>query len=103
GRALDDHGELVGVEAGPTDQGAVDVGLGGQLLGVARLDAAAVLDAGLVGGGLADQLGHGRADDGDRLLGVVGGGGPAGADGPDGLVGPTHAGHPVARPTAPRA
>src|SRR5919108_4289601 len=87
GRALDDQRELVGVEAGAADQRAVDVRLGGQLLGVGGLDAAAVLDAQLVGGGAAHQLGDGAADQRDRLLGVLGGGGPAGADRPHRLVG----------------
>ena len=46
---LDDAGELVGVEAGPADEGAVDVGLGHQLGDVGRLDRPAVLDAHGVG------------------------------------------------------
>ena len=45
---------------------------------------------------LADHVGDGGTDDGDCLLGVVGGGGAAGADGPDRLVGNDQAGDLVA-------
>ena len=45
----DDAQELVGLQAGPADQRPVDVGLGEQLGGVVRLDAAAVLDADRLG------------------------------------------------------
>ena len=41
---LHDAGEVVGVEAGPAHQRAVDVGLGHELRGVGRLHRAAVLD-----------------------------------------------------------
>ena len=44
-RGLDDRREVVGVEAGAADQGAVDVRLGHQLGRVAGLDRAAVEDA----------------------------------------------------------
>ncbi len=57
---LDDRGELVGVEAGPAHQGAVDVGLGHQLGDVRRLDRAAVLDAHAVGGVRAGDVGARR-------------------------------------------
>ena len=43
------------------------------------------------------------ADDGDRLLGVVGGGGAAGADGPDRLVGDHQAGDLVPAQAGQRA
>ncbi len=98
---LHDAGELVGVEAGPADQGAVDVGLGHQLGGVGRLHRAAVLDAHRrrrpssptrSRDHVADERAHG--------LGVLGRGGAAGADGPDRLVGDDRARRP-ARPCSP--
>ena len=47
---LDDRGELVGVEARPADERAVDVGLGHQLGDVRRLHRPAVLDPDRRGG-----------------------------------------------------
>src|SRR5690242_14317634 len=52
-----DLDELVGVQRGAADQGAVDVGLRHDLGDVAGLDRAAVLDADLVGQLLVVQLG----------------------------------------------
>ena len=60
-----------------------------QLGGVGRLDRAAVEDPHLVGGSAA-VLAHGVADEGARLLRLLGGGGAAGADRPDRLVGDHH-------------
>ena len=80
----DDGGERVRVEARAAHQGAVDVGLPQQLGRRVGRDAAAVEDA--QGGavhGLAGDGAHQRA----RLLGDLRGGGAAGADRPDRLVG----------------
>ena len=79
--------EGVGLEGGTADEGAVDVRLGHELLDVAGLGGAAVEDAGGVRGGVAVVGAEGLADRAADLLGVLGGGGLAGADGPDGLVG----------------
>ena len=76
-----------GLETGTTDQEAIDILLLAKLLAVLLADAAAVQDAGVVGDLLADLLGEPLADVGVDLLGLLGGGDLAGADGPDGLVG----------------
>src|SRR5678816_4685497 len=60
-RVLDHRRELVGIEARPTHEGAVDVGLGHQLGDVGRLHRPAVLDAHTVPGSVADALANGRA------------------------------------------
>ncbi|EGJ78227.1 putative phosphoglycerate kinase [Streptomyces sp. Tu6071] len=83
----DDLDELVGVERGTADEGAVDVGAGHDLGDVGRLDRAAVLDAHGVGQLLVVQLGELAADRPADLLRVVGAADLAGADGPHGLVG----------------
>ena len=75
------------LERGTSDEETVNVGLLAELLAVLLADAAAVEDAGLVGDLLADLLGEPLADHGVDLLGLLGGGDLAGADGPDGLVG----------------
>src|SRR6478672_6574805 len=82
---LDDLGEGVGLEAGAADQGTVDLPAAEQLGGVVGLDRAAVEDAQLLGcaAALADDV----ANEGDRLLGLLGRRGAAGADRPDRLVG----------------
>src|SRR3954468_279948 len=82
-----DLDELVRVQRGAADQGAVDVGLRHDLGDVAGLDGAAVLDADLVGQILGVQLGDLATDGGADLLGVLGAADLAGADGPDRLVG----------------
>src|SRR5690242_3549281 len=82
----DDLDELVGVQGGTADQGAVDVGLRHDLRDIARLHRAAVLDADLVGHLLGVQLGQPGADRRADLLGVVGAADLTGADGPDRLV-----------------
>ena len=68
----DDRGEGVGLEAGATDEGAVDIRLGEQLCGVVRLDRAAVLDAHPGGGVVAVDVGDEAADRRAGLLGVGG-------------------------------
>src|SRR5438270_2064441 len=90
---LDDSGELVGVEAGPADERAVDVGLGHELGDVRRLHRAAVLDPDAAGHLVADEAGGDLTDQPDGGLGVVGRGRAARPDGPDGLVGHDQAGH----------
>ena len=85
--SLHHGGEGVGLEGGTADEGTVDVLLleeAGDVLGLGR---AAVEDADAIGGLLAKDLGQGLADGAADLLGVIGRGGLAGADGPDGLVG----------------
>ena len=83
----DDLGEAARVEAGPADQGAVDVRLGQEIGRVGRLDAAAVLDAHLVRGRGVAELGQDLADMGVGVLLLLGAGGLAGAEGPSGGVG----------------
>lgn len=75
------------LERSTADQEAVDVVLLGELLAVLLADGAAVEDAGLVGGLLADVVLEPLADAGVDLLGLLLGGDLAGANGPDGLVG----------------
>src|SRR3954449_141582 len=79
--------KAVGLQRGAADQAAVDVGLGEEALGVLGLHAAAVLDSDAVGEVLVPHFGKGLADEGVDFLGLGVGGGAAGADGPDGLVG----------------
>ena len=71
----------------PPTRRAVDLLALHELRDVVRRDAAAVEDAHGLGLRVAEHRGDFAADEGDRLLGVVGGGGAAGADRPDGLVG----------------
>ena len=70
----------------PADQRAVDVGQREQLGGVVGLDAAAVEDRAVRCGLLARAVGDQRADERDRLLGLLGRRHPPGADRPDRLV-----------------
>ena len=87
GAGFDDFEEVGGVEGGAADEAAVDVGVGEEGVGVAGVAAATVEDGDVVGEGLAVVTGDGGTDVGVHFLGLVGGGGAAGADGPDGLVG----------------
>ncbi len=82
----DDAQEGGGFEGGAAHQGAVEVGFGQETGGVVRGDAAAVEDADVFGRG-AQDLPQAAADEGVHLLGLPGGGGEAGADGPDRLIG----------------
>src|SRR3954453_9631666 len=82
---VDDRCEVRGVKAGAADEGAVDVGQREQLGGVGGLDRAAVEDPDLVARGAAGA--EDVADEGARVLGLLGGRGAAGADRPDRLVG----------------
>ena len=82
----DDRQEVGGVEAGAADEEAVDVGQLDQLGGVVGLDRAAVEDAD-AGGGLGIALGEDGADEGDRLLRLLGRRRATRADRPDRLVG----------------
>src|SRR5581483_9897504 len=93
----DDLGEVVRFERRPADEGPVDLGLGHEGGDVARLDAAAVLDADGRRRALAGEAGHHRPDGPDRLVGVLGGGVAPGADGPDRLVGDDEAGDLLGR------
>ena len=72
--------------------------LGEQLVGVGRVHRAAVLDGERLGRLLAIKCRRRTAaDHGADLLGLVGGRGFAGADGPDGLIGDDDAGELGAR------
>src|SRR5579884_1082897 len=82
-----DSGELVGVEAGPADQGAVDVALGKDVGGVARIHRASVLDAHGGAGLLPPATGDQAPEGCTHRLGVLRGGVAPGADGPHRLVG----------------
>mmetsp|Transcript_4521 Transcript_4521/g.8869 ORF Transcript_4521/g.8869 Transcript_4521/m.8869 type:complete len:263 (-) Transcript_4521:25-813(-) len=85
GDSLDDVSKL-GLERGAADEEAVDVGAGREGGRVGRVGRASVLDAD-VGGEVSVG---GREPVADLLVGrlrLLGGGGHAGADGPDGLVG----------------
>src|SRR5699024_10208169 len=93
GGRVDDHGEVGRLQGSAADQAAVHVLLAYQLVAVLGVHAAAVLDGGGLGHGLAVQLADHLADLGADLLGLVCGRGLAGADGPDGLVGDDHVGH----------
>ena len=79
--------ELVGIEGCAADQRAVYVGLGYELGYVGGVDAAAVLDADLVGHHLAVHLANEPPDLGDYYVRACSGGGTTCADGPDRLVG----------------
>src|SRR4051812_32270208 len=73
---VDDRREIVRVEAGAADGGAVDVGQREQLGCVGGLDRTAVEDPDLIGGGASHP--HDVTDEGARLLRLVGRGGAAG-------------------------
>src|SRR3954451_5818675 len=86
-RAGDDLEEAADVEAGAAEERAVDVGQRRQFADVVRLDAAAVEDVALIGGGAAEPLAQARADVRVRLAGLRRRRVAAGADRPDRLVG----------------
>lgn len=71
-----------GLQAGTADEETIDIGLLGQLLAVLLADGAAVDDADVVGGLGGDGVGEPLADGGVDLLGLLGGGDLAGANGP---------------------
>ena len=82
-----DDGEELGLEGGASDEEAVNVLLLGQLLAVGAGDRATVDDAGGLGHGGGDILDEPLPQGGVDLLGLLRGGGLAGADGPHWLVG----------------
>ena len=92
---VDDGQEVVGLQGRAADEAAVDVGLGQQLRRVLGVHGAAVLDGDGPGHPGAELLADDGADVGADLAGLFGGGGLAGADGPDGLIGDDHAAHLV--------
>src|SRR5919198_750455 len=94
---LTGEGELLGVQAGPADQGAVDLGVSHEIPDVPRLDAAPVLDPDPGPGPFPEHRSHGPADQSDHLTGVGGLGVPPGPDGPDRLVGDHHRSGPLGR------
>jgi hypothetical protein len=75
------------LERGTTNEETVNVGLAAEVAAVLLVDAAAVQDAGSVSNAVADVLLEPLADGLVDLLGLLGGGNLAGANGPDGLVG----------------
>ncbi len=89
----DDPEEVARLEAGPADEGAVDVGAGEEFGGVVGLDAPAILDDDPLRRRLAELGGEVGADRGVHRLGLLRGGGQAGADRPDRLVGQDDPGH----------
>ena len=80
-------GEGVRLERGASHESAVNIRLSHELLDVAGLGASAVKDARGVGGRIAVVGAQGLANGVADLLRVICGGGLAGADGPDRLVG----------------
>ena len=70
-RRLDDGREVGDVERAAADERAVHVGQREQLGRVVGLDRAAVEDPGALGL-VAVAVGHQRADEGDRVLGLLG-------------------------------
>src|SRR4030067_71847 len=77
--------ELIGFQAGPADQRAVNLRFSHEFGDVARGNAAAVKDAEAVADAAAVEAGDHLADKTDGLIGLVTGGRFAGADGPDRL------------------
>ena len=69
---LDDAQEVGGLQAGPADEGAVDVGAGEQLGRVVGLDAPAILDDDPARRRLAELRGELAADEGVDRLGLLG-------------------------------
>ena len=84
---MDDFGEGFGVEAGSADEGSVDVLKAAEGSCVVGFDGAAVKDADGFGELGVEGFCDLRADDFVGLVGDLGGGSAAGADGPYGLVG----------------
>ena len=82
----DDAHEVGALECGAADETAVHVGLAEDLLGVGGLAAATVEDRAVFSYFLAIFILDDAADMGVHVLGLFGGSGLAGADGPDGLV-----------------
>lgn len=78
-----DKGRL---EGSTTDEETINVLLLGELVAVLLADGSTVDDARLLSSLLADLLGHPLTQSGVHLLGLLGGGDLAGANGPDGLV-----------------
>src|ERR1051325_11469164 len=91
-RVLSLNGVLHDVRKTPVFQGraaderAVHVRLAHQFTGIPRLDAATILDAHAARNRLIEQFRDQPPDEGMGVLRLLGGGGLAGADGPDRLV-----------------
>lgn len=83
----DDAGKVLGLERGSADEAAVNIRLGQELIAVLIVHAAAVKDADSpCGARIIHAADYGTDLAADRL-GLLGGGGTAGAYGPDGFVG----------------
>ena len=83
--AVDNVGEL-GLEGCTTNEEAINVGLGGKTTGSGSGSGSTVKDAGGLGNAGAGDLTEVLTDVGVGVLGLLGGGGKTGANGPDGLV-----------------
>lgn len=88
-------GSKLRLERSATDQEAIDVGLLSELLGVAAVDGATVDDTDSLSFRGAEGGGCPLADEGVDVLGLLGSGGLAGPDSPDGLVGNDSAAGPL--------
>src|SRR5581483_1269336 len=84
---FDDLREAARIEAGATDECAVDVLLRHEFSGVFRLHAAAVLNTNALGRGRVGKFAENAADKGVRFLRLLRGRVFACADGPDRLIG----------------
>ncbi|MPN47261.1 hypothetical protein SDC9_194863 [bioreactor metagenome] len=83
---FDDRRKVGGFQRSAADQAAVDIRHAQQLVGIFGVHAAAVLDGACLGVRLAVQRSDDATDGLADLLRLLGSGGEAGADGPDGLV-----------------
>ena len=84
---MDELEEIVGDQAGPADESAINVFLRCDFPPVAGIHTAAVEDADGFRGAAVVELGNESADGGDGFAGLRWTGVDTGADGPDGLVG----------------
>jgi len=85
--SVDDGDELLSDERSATNEETVDVGLGSKLVSGGRSDRATVDHADALGDVSRDVLGQPVTGPDVSLLSLVGSGGLASADSPDGLVG----------------
>ena len=83
--AVDDVGEL-GLEGGTADEETIDIGLGRKTTGSGGGGGSTVEDAAALGNVGTGDLTEVLTDVGVGVLGLLGGGGKTGANGPDGLV-----------------
>jgi hypothetical protein len=96
GRGLADSDEVLSDEGGTADEATIDFRLGEEVAGVTGLEASSVLNANAGGAFGTVEATEKGANLLVGVLSVLGGGGFAGADGPNGLVGDGEAFDPVA-------